>query len=99
MLLREVFIPLLAASGHPFSEGLTHQREDDVTDILSGHLPDLFHDGQGAGDCRIREPEVQDEVQREVLVLGDGNEFDVVAEDGLSKIMVKSPDLQFYPRT
>ena len=83
MLLGEPLVPLLAGLGHPLAEGLADLRVDDVADVLPRHLADLAHDGEAVLDGLVAEAEVQDEVEGEVLVVGDGDDLDVLAGDGL----------------
>ena len=83
MLLGEPLVPLLAGLGHPLAEGLADLRVDDVADVLPRHLADLPQHGEAVHDDLVGEPEVQDEVQRQVLVLGQSDVLDLVAEDGL----------------
>ena len=89
MILREVRVPLLAALGHPLGEGITDNGVDDVADVLPRHLPDLPLLRQGLLDGDVGEAEVEDEVEGEVLVLGDVDVLDVLAEDGLQKMRMR----------
>ena len=70
---------------HPGLEGVADEGVDDVAEVLPGHLPNLPHDGEGLDDGGVGEAEVQDVVQREGLVVGDGDDLDVLAEDGLEE--------------
>ena len=83
VLLLEELIPLLAVLGDPLLEGLADEGVDDVADVAPGHLADLPDDGKGVDDGAAGEAEVQDEVEGEVLVVGDGDDLDVLAGDGL----------------
>ena len=83
MILCKVLVPLLAALGDPLCECITGERVDHVADVLPRHLADLPQHGEAVHDDLVGEPEVQDEVQRQVLVLGQGDVLDLVAEDGL----------------
>ena len=93
MVLREVLISLRAALGHPFGESITDNCVDDVADVLPRHLPDLPLLRQGLLDGDVGEAEVEDEVEGEVLVLGDVDVLDVLAEDGLQKMWMRSWNL------
>ena len=85
MLLAEVLVPLRAALCDPLREGHTNQGVDHVADVLTWHLADLLHDGQGLHDRGVRHPKVEDRVERQVLVLRNGDELDVFAVDGLQE--------------
>ena len=85
VLLLEELIPLLAVLLDPLLEGLADECVDDVADIASGHLADLPDDGKGVDDGAAGEAEVQDEVEGEVLVVGDGDDLDILAGDGLEE--------------
>ena len=85
VLLLEELIPLLAVLSHPLLEGLADEGVDDVADVAPGHLADLPDDGKGVDDGAAGEAEVQDEVEGEVLVVGDGDDLDVLAGDGLEE--------------
>ena len=85
LLLDVGLVALLAVLPHPDLEGLADEGVDDVAEVLPGHLPDLPHDGEGLDDGGVGEAEVQDVVQREGLVVGDGDDLDVLAEDGLKE--------------
>ena len=98
VLLRELRIPLKAVLRDPLLEGLSNEGEDDVADVLPRHLADLPHDGEALHDCPEGEAEVEDAVQRQALVLGNGDVSDVVAEDGLWKMKMRKDNLPSYHR-
>ena len=83
VLLREVLVALLAVLQHPLLEGLADECKYDAAEVLARHLADLLHDGEGVDDGGVGEAEVQDEVEGEGLIVGDGDDLDVLAEDGL----------------
>ena len=83
VVLREPIVSILAALLDPFLEGLANSGVDHVANVGSRHLADLPQHGEAVHYDLVGEPEVQDEVQRQVLVLGQGDVLDLVAEDGL----------------
>ena len=83
MLLGVLLVPLVAILHHPLVEGLSYFRVDDVADVLPGHLADLLHVWEAVHDLRVAEAPVEDGVQGEALVLGDGDVVDFVSVDGL----------------
>ena len=83
VVLREPIISFLAALLDPFSEGLADSGVDHVADVGPGHLADLPEHGERVHDVRIAQPEVEDVVQRQNIVLWDREDVDVVAVDGL----------------
>ena len=82
----EPVVPLFAALLDPRLEGRADERVDDAADVAAGHLAYLPHDGKGIHDLSVAEPELEDMVQGEQLVLGYGDDLDVLAGDGLQKL-------------
>ena len=97
VVLRELLVPLLAAHGDPLGEGLTDEGVDDVDDVLARHLADLPDAGEAVDDLRVGEAEVEDEVELEVLVEGNGDVLDQLAEDRLQKVRMRRGNLPFCP--
>ena len=79
----ELLVSLLASRLHPSLEVRAHQRVDHVADVGPGHLPGLPDNGKRVDDGSVAHAEVQDELHGEVVVLGDGDDLDLVVEDGL----------------
>ena len=102
MLLLEELIPLLAVLLDPLLEGIADEGVDDVADVASGHLADLPDDGKGVDDGAAGEAEVQDEVEGEVLVMGNRDDLDVLAGDGLEgrermrRMLIEDQQLTFF---
>ena len=83
VVLREPIISFLAALLDPFSEVLADSGVDYVADVGPGHLADLSEHGKRVHDVRIAKPEVEDVFKRQIIVLWDREDVDVVAVNGL----------------
>ena len=83
MVLGELLVPLVAALLDPLAEGLADEGVDDVADVLPRHLADLSHNREALLDLWVGEAEVEDEIEREVLVLRHGDHLHLVTVDGL----------------
>ena len=85
VLLGEVLVAVPALVVDPALEGVADKGEDNVADVAPGHLADLSDDGEGADDGVVGEAPVQDGVHGERLVLGHGDDLDVLAGDCLEE--------------
>ena len=89
MVVSEPIVAVLATFINPVLKGLTHQGVDHRTDIVPRHLTDLPQDWQRVNDLSEGEAKVQYIVERETLVLGDGDDPDINAVDGLENAVEK----------
>ena len=83
IITRKLVVSDTAAVHYPLLKGVADQGVDDVADVAARHLADLAHDGQRIDDLPVAEGVVEDVVEGEELVLGDGDDLHVVAVDGL----------------
>ena len=98
VVLRELLVPLLAAHGDPLGEGLTDEGVDDVDDVLTRHLAGFSIIGQTGDHLWVGAAEVEDVVDLEVLVEGNGDVLGLLAEDGLQKMRMRRGYLPAWRR-
>ena len=85
VLLGEVLVAVPALVVDPALEGVADKGEDNVADVAPGHLADLSGDGEGADNGIVRKAPVKDGIHGERLILGHGDDLDILAGDGLEE--------------
>ena len=83
LLHQQVLVALVDLRLDPVGEGFLEQRVADVGDPLLGQLVDLLGLGQVVGHDAVRRHEVGDLLDRQALVLRDGDPMHVLALDAL----------------
>jgi hypothetical protein len=81
----KLFIPFKDPLVDPSSEGFSKDGVDYINHILTRHFPDLPENGEAYDDSSFAEAIIEDTIQRESLILGDKQEFHLIAENGLNK--------------
>ena len=83
LIHQQLLVPLLHLLAHPGGECALQDGGADVGDPLLGQLRDLLVVGQVQGHLPVRPHEIGDVLDREPIVLRNGNEAHLLAQDAL----------------
>ena len=85
MPLLEPLISIIAASFDPFGEGLANKGIDYVACVIPRHLFDFPDNREGIYHCSVAETEVENDLQREGIILRDVDNPHLVGKYRLQK--------------
>ena len=101
VVLLEPFVSISTPLGYPLFERLADSSVDDVTDVRSGHLPNLSQNRQRIDDVSVSKPKVKNEVELEIFVLRNIDDVNIITKDRLyprkiNQVMVKNVPSSFH---